>query len=152
MALPTTATTTLQPLTGRTPSTGALWLWSLVGRSPERAASLAGWHDPSAEPSTATTAPHAVTGTSASATWPDCDPVFVSWGHEALPVPSTSAMMSQTVTGASASTTPVCDVLPSVPLRPQSLEVSAATPASTEQILTGASALTAPSWVVAAED
>ena len=68
LAEPSTATTTLHAFTGTTPSTGALWLWSLVGRSSESAASLAGWHDPAAEPSTATTTPHAVTGTSASAT------------------------------------------------------------------------------------
>src|ERR1700761_8115860 len=33
LALPSTATTTLHALTGTTPSTGALWLTSLVGRS-----------------------------------------------------------------------------------------------------------------------
>ena len=67
LAVPATATTTLQAFTGMTPSTGALWLPSLVGRSLTRGNPASGMHMPLAEPSTATTAPQAVTGADTSA-------------------------------------------------------------------------------------
>ncbi len=67
-AVPATATTTLQALTGITPSTGALWVPSLVGRSLLSGKAASGMHMPLAEPSTATTAPQAVTGADTSAT------------------------------------------------------------------------------------
>jgi hypothetical protein len=70
LAVPSTATTTLHALTGTTPSTGALWLASLVGRSLVNGNPASGMHIPLAEPSTATTAPHAVTGTNRLAACP----------------------------------------------------------------------------------
>ena len=67
LAVPSTATTTLHAFTGRTPSTGALWLPSLVGRSFVSGNPASGMHMPLDEPSASTTAPHAVTGTKTSA-------------------------------------------------------------------------------------
>ena len=63
-----TATTTLHAFTGMTPSTGALWLPSVVGRSLTIGKPVSGMHMPLAEPSTATIAPQAVTGAATSAT------------------------------------------------------------------------------------
>ena len=68
--MPSTATTTLHALTGMTPSTGALWLPSLVGRSLTSGNPASGMHMPLAEPSASTTTPQAVTGTKASAASP----------------------------------------------------------------------------------
>ena len=67
LAVPSTATTTLQAFTGTTPSTGALWLASLVGRSLVSGNPASGMHMPLDEPSASTTAPQAVTGTNTSA-------------------------------------------------------------------------------------
>ena len=61
-------------------------------------------------------------------------------------------MMSQTVTGTLASTTPVCDVVPVVPVVLHSLDVSPAIPTLIEHRLIGTLALTAPSCVVDAGD
>ena len=55
--------------------------------------------------------------------------------------PSISAMTSQIVTGTSASTVPFCVAVPLEPAVSQLLDVSAARPTFTEQMLTGASAL-----------
>ena len=67
LAVPSTATTTLQAFTGMTPSTGALWLPSVVGRSLLSGNPASGMHMPLDEPSASTTAPQAVTGTNTSA-------------------------------------------------------------------------------------
>lgn len=67
LAVPSTATTTLHAFIGITPSTGALWLPSLVGRSLVSGNPASGIHMPLDEPSTSTTAPQAVTGTKTSA-------------------------------------------------------------------------------------
>ena len=67
LAVPSTATTTLHAFTGMTPSTGALWLASVVGRPLVSGNPAAGMHMPLDEPSTSTTAPQAVTGTKMSA-------------------------------------------------------------------------------------
>ena len=64
-------------------------------------------------------------------------------GQPATLLPSISAITSQTVTGTSASTTPVCDVVPFVPVRLQPLAVFPASPTLTEQMLTGAATLIA---------
>src|SRR6202042_1086863 len=120
LAVPSTATTTLQAFTGTTPSTGALWLASFVGRSLTSGYPASGMHIPLAEPSTSTTAPQAVTGTKTSAACPcwvagsDCCGQFDELS------PSTSAITSQTVTGTSASTTPFWLVEPLVPVVSQS--------------------------------
>ena len=67
LAVPSTATTTLHVFTGITPSTGALWFPSVVGRSFTSGNPASGMHIPLAVPSTSTTAPQAVTGTKTSA-------------------------------------------------------------------------------------
>jgi hypothetical protein len=152
LAEPATATTTLHALTGMTPSTGALWLTSLVGRSLTRGNPASGMHIPLAEPSTSTIAPQAVTGMKTSASWPCWFTSSGRCGQFAELLPSISAITSQTVTGTSASTTPVCVTGPFVPVVLQSLEVFPTSPTLTEQMLTGTLALMAPFCVVDAED
>ena len=152
LAVPSTATTTLHAFTGTTASAGALWLASLVGRSLARGKPASGMHIPSAEPSTSTTAPQAVTGTKTSAACPCWVAGSACCGQLDELSPSISAITSQTLTGTSASTTPVWVLGPLVPVVSQPLDVFAARPTLTEQMLTGASALTAPSCDVDAED
>jgi hypothetical protein len=66
-AVPSTATTMLQALTGSTPSTGALWDALSLGRSLTNVAELSGMQLPVADPSTAASTPHTVTGANTSA-------------------------------------------------------------------------------------
>jgi hypothetical protein len=152
LAVPSTATTTLQAFTGTTPSAGALWLALLVGRSLTSGYPASGMHIPFAEPSTSTTAPHAVTGTKTSAACPRWVAGSACCGQLDELSPSISAITSQTVTGTSASTTPVWVLEPRVPVLSQSLDVFPTRPTFTEQMLTGASALTAPFCDVDADD
>jgi hypothetical protein len=105
-AVPSTATTRLQALTGNTPSTGALWLTLSLGRSFTSVAEPSGMQLAVAVPSTSATAPQAVTGAKTSAACPDCDAVSVSWGQFVVLSPSISTMTLQTVTGTYASTAP----------------------------------------------
>ena len=63
VALPATAATMLQPLTGTTASIGAPWLAVSVGRPSTRLALLVGVHEPVDAPSTSAMTPQRVTGT-----------------------------------------------------------------------------------------
>ena len=116
LAVPSTATTTLHAFTGTTPSTGALWLASVVGRSLASGNPASGMHIPFAEPSTSTTAPQAVTGTKTSAASPCWVAGSDCCGQSDELLPSISAITSQTLTGTSASTTPVWALAPLVPV------------------------------------
>src|SRR5580700_9427080 len=62
LAVPSTATTMEHALIGSTPSMGALWLTSLVGRSLTSGKPSTGMHMPLALPSTTAITPHAVIG------------------------------------------------------------------------------------------
>ena len=152
LAVPSTATTMLHAFTGTTASAGALWLASLVGRSLARGNPASGMHIPLAAPSTSTIAPQAVTGTKTLAACPCWVTGSDRCGQLDELSPSISAVTSQTATGTSASTAPVWVLEPLVPVVSQSLDVFAARPTLTEQMLTGAFAFTAPSCDVDAED
>jgi len=99
LAVPATATTTLQALTGITPSMGALLLTVSVGRSFTSGNPVSDMHMPFAVPSTSAMTPQTVAGTKRSASWPDCDTVLGSCGQLAVLFPSTSAMTSRDAKG-----------------------------------------------------
>ena len=131
LAAPATATTTLQALTGITPSMGALWLTVSVGRSFTSGNPVSGMHVPFAVPSTSATTLQTVAGAKTSASWPVCATVLGCCGQLAVLFPSISAMTSQTVTGTGASITPFCVTVPLVPVGLQLLEVCPTRPTFT---------------------
>ena len=152
-AVPATATTTLHAFTGMTPSTGALWLPSLVGRSLTSGNPASGMHMPLAEPSTSTTAPQAVTGAE------DVGGLTLLGGGVGLLGAVRRAVAVDLGDHVADGDRDVGIDRPrlrrrrrSSPTVLQSLEVLPTRPTLTEQMLTGASALMAPFCDVDAAD